>query len=208
MMLKSQLPELKLTDQRFYSFVISSLFFQGIALALVHTFLRQHEVAWREFLGLQDPGWRRAVLQGFITAVVVVPVALGVNKLCELGLQWFEREVIPQPTLQVLEIAVSVPRRICFGFSAIILAPLVEEILFRGIAYKALRDRGYPRVALAVSSILFGLIHVNLLTFIPLTAFAVVLALLYERTGTLLAPIAAHSLFNAINFSLFLATSK
>ena len=66
----------------------------------------------------------------------------------------------------------------------------------------------HPRLALVLSSILFGLIHVNLMTFVPLTLFAVVLALLYERTGTLLAPMAAHAFFNAINFYLFILTAK
>lgn len=208
MVLKHQLPNLSAADYKFYSFVISSVFFQGMTLVLVNTFLRQHGVGWREFLGLPDPDMRRAIGLGLVTALVVIPLALGLNELCKRGLEWLQQEVAPQPTLQVLQMAGSIPRRICFGFSAIVLAPIVEEILFRGIAYKALRDRGWPRFALVMSSVLFGLIHVNLMTFLPLTAFAVVLALLYERTGTLLAPMAAHAFFNAVNFTLFLMTAK
>jgi len=49
---------------------------------------------------------------------------------------------------------------------------------------------------------LFALIHFNLLTFLPLMALALVLTYLYERTNNLLAPIAAHSFFNALNFGL------
>lgn len=208
MLLKQHWPDLQATDQKFYGFLISSVFFQGIALALLHTFLRQHDVTWGEFLGWPDPEWRHAVRLGLLTAVAVLPVALGLNKLSQMAIELFVPEATPQPTLQVLQIAVSLPRRICFAFSAIVLAPLVEELLFRGIAYRVIRDRGYPRLALAVSAVLFGLIHVNLMTFLPLTLFAVVLGVLYERTGTLLAPIAAHALFNAINFFLFLTTLR
>ncbi|HOB32537.1 MAG TPA: CPBP family intramembrane metalloprotease, partial [Verrucomicrobiota bacterium] len=45
-----------------------------------------------------------------------------------------------------------------------------------------------------------GVIHANLKTFIPLTVLALVMTLLYERTGNLLAPIATHATFNAVNF--------
>lgn len=208
LILKQSVADLRVTDEKFYSFVISSVFFQGVALALTHVFLRQHGVAWREFLGLFDPGWRRALVLGLITAVAVLPLALGLNALSKLAIERFQPEATLQPTLQVLHIAVTVPRRICMGFTAIIMAPLVEEILFRGIAYKALRERGHPRLALVASSVLFGLIHVNLMTLVPLTVLGIVFALLYERTGNLLAPVAAHSLFNAINFSYFLHAAK
>jgi len=44
--------------------------------------------------------------------------------------------------------------------------------------------------------------HMNLITFVPLTILALVLTALYERTGNLLAPIATHALFNGMNFTL------
>jgi membrane protease YdiL (CAAX protease family) len=52
-------------------------------------------------------------------------------------------------------------------------------------------------------SILFGLIHFNLATFLPLFVMGVMLARLYETTGNLLAPITLHCIFNAVNFLLF-----
>jgi membrane protease YdiL (CAAX protease family) len=55
-------------------------------------------------------------------------------------------------------------------------------------------------LGLVVSSVVFGAIHSNLVAFLPLTLFAVLLVMLYESTDTLLAPIVAHSLFNAIAF--------
>jgi membrane protease YdiL (CAAX protease family) len=50
------------------------------------------------------------------------------------------------------------------------------------------------------TSLVFALTHANVATFLPLTFLAMVLVFLYERTGNLLAPIAAHSLFNAANY--------
>src|SRR4029079_1566506 len=91
-------------------------------------------------------------------------------------------------------------QRIFFGVIAILLAPLVEELLFRGILYPALKQKGYRRLALWGASLFFALTHSNVPTFIPLTFLAIILTLLYEETNTLLMPILTHSLFNAANY--------
>jgi membrane protease YdiL (CAAX protease family) len=49
---------------------------------------------------------------------------------------------------------------------------------------------------------MFAAIHGNLMTFVPLLVFALVLVALYERTDTLMAPFCLHASFNAVNFIL------
>src|SRR5204863_6383154 len=93
---------------------------------------------------------------------------------------------------------------VVYGCMAIILAPIAEEMLFRGILYPTLKQNGFRRSAFILSSFIFALVHLNLMLIVPLTFLALVLALLYEFTGNLSAPIAAHCLFNALNFSLML----
>jgi uncharacterized protein len=206
--LKAAVPDLTHQEEKFYTFLLSGLSFQGVSLFLTSRFLRAHEVRWAEFLGFEDPAWRRAAGIGLIMALAVLPVALLLNKASEMALNLLDHDAVLQPTMQVLQVAVSPVQRIIFGFTAIVLAPVVEEILFRGIAYKAIRDQGYPKVALICSSLLFGVIHFSLMTLIPLTFFAIVLAVLYERTGNLMASITAHSVFNAINFFMFLYLAR
>jgi len=95
---------------------------------------------------------------------------------------------------------ITLAEKALLGFIAIVLAPLVEEALFRGILYPALKQRGWPRLALWGSSALFAAVHCNMATFAPLLVLALVLVFLYETFQNLLAPVAAHSLFNAANF--------
>jgi len=90
--------------------------------------------------------------------------------------------------------------RVALGAVTILLAPAAEEMLFRGIIYPAIKQAGFPRLALWGSALLFGAFHVNLVTFLPLVVLALALTLIYERTNNLLAPITAHALFNAMNF--------
>jgi membrane protease YdiL (CAAX protease family) len=107
-----------------------------------------------------------------------------------------------QQAVQVLANADAWYSRVIMGLVTIGLAPIAEEVLFRGILFPAVKRR-YPRGALWMISFLFGLIHFNLATFLPLFVMGVMLARLYETTGNLLAPITLHCLFNAVNFLLF-----
>src|SRR5206468_705414 len=108
-----------------------------------------------------------------------------------------------QPAVLALKHTVTWLDRVAVGIVAMGLAPVAEELLFRGILYPAVKQAGFPRLALWGTSLLFAAIHVNLMTFVPLLLFALLLAQLYERTGNLLAPLAAHVMFNALNFAKF-----
>lgn len=79
-------------------------------------------------------------------------------------------------------------------------ASISEEICFRGMLFGGLRER-LPRVAAAlVSGAIFGALHaVNGITVVPvLTAFGFILALLYERTGSIVPGILLHMLNNSV----------
>jgi membrane protease YdiL (CAAX protease family) len=193
-----------IAQRKFGSFVISNVFFQGALLVLTHFFLRRHRTTWGEFLGWNRPGLSRALLFGVATAVLVFPGTYLLLKMSESFLSLLQETPEIQPTIQVLQVSVTVGQRIAFGFAAIVLAPIAEEVLFRGILYRYLKQLCHPHVAIIASALIFAFIHNNLMTMIPLSFFAVVLALLYDETDNLMAPIAAHALFNSVNFILFL----
>jgi membrane protease YdiL (CAAX protease family) len=78
-------------------------------------------------------------------------------------------------------------------------APVVEEIFFRGILYPTMRMRWGIIPAVIVSSLIFSAMHFHLPTFLPLFVLAVILSLTFEYTGSLAACIIAHSLFNSLS---------
>ena len=92
--------------------------------------------------------------------------------------------------------------RIYLGAFAVVLAPVAEEFIFRGMLYPFVKQLGWPRLAWFGVSFVFALIHDDAATFVPLFVLALALTWLYEKTDNLLAPIAAHSLFNAANLVL------
>lgn len=89
---------------------------------------------------------------------------------------------------------------------ACVMAPIAEELIFRGIIFRFLRQRFGRLPALLVSSVLFGLLHANWAGFAPLCVLGVAFALAYEKTGDLRVAIAAHGLFNLLNVAVIVAT--
>ena len=88
--------------------------------------------------------------------------------------------------------------------AVLVQAPLLEEPIFRGVVF-----RGFCRAmpewgALLLSGVVFALVHVNASSFVPLTFLGVFFAWLYWKSGTILAPMTAHLLFNATNLVLLL----
>ena len=78
-----------------------------------------------------------------------------------------------------------------------ILAPLTEELAFRGFFYAALRHTMKPRAAVLITSVLFGVVHfAPPTTILPMCVFGLFLATLMERTGSYLACVVAHAVFN------------
>ena len=86
---------------------------------------------------------------------------------------------------------------ILMGVVACIGAPLAEEVVFRGYIYTMVKRMAGLPLAVILSGLLFGAVHMNLVALLPLTVLGIILALSYEYTGSLWAPIAIHFCFNA-----------
>lgn len=79
-----------------------------------------------------------------------------------------------------------------------VLAPVLEEMLFRGVVLRGLLAR-YPRgQAIAVSALLFGLVHLNIYQFVIGTLLGLLLGWLYERTRSLIPCIGLHAAYNSL----------
>jgi hypothetical protein len=75
--------------------------------------------------------------------------------------------------------------------------PVAEEIFFRGFLYGTLRRWGVP-LAAALSALLFAAVHSQIVHFLPIFLLGVIMALLYERTRSLVAPIMVHAVNNVV----------
>lgn len=98
------------------------------------------------------------------------------------------------------------PFLLCFSvLAAVIFAPIFEEFLFRGFAYSSLRRRFGVKRGILFSSLLFAFVHRSLYAFLAIFVLGIVLAYLYERTGSLIPSISLHLFNNGIASIFFLS---
>ena len=119
---------------------------------------------------------------------------------------FFVREPQMQEILQSLSAAPLPWQQILLVFAIVVLAPLGEEILFRGFLYRACAARFGPFWGMALSGLLFGAAHLEWQVFPAFAVLGMVLAHLYRKSGNLWLCIATHAVFNAIGVVLLFSS--
>jgi membrane protease YdiL (CAAX protease family) len=89
--------------------------------------------------------------------------------------------------------------------AAVLVAPVAEELFFRGMLFQALRDRLGVWPGIVLSGVIFGAVHFEPVAIVSIAPLGIFLGWLFHWRGTLLAPMAAHALFNLIGVGLMVA---
>lgn len=81
----------------------------------------------------------------------------------------------------------------------LLLAPMGEEMLMRGIAYTRLRRHLPPIGAAVLTSLVFSVLHLNVVQIAATLPLGILLAAVYEQTGRLGAAVGLHAVFNLLS---------
>ncbi|WP_437193918.1 CPBP family intramembrane glutamic endopeptidase [Planctomicrobium sp. SH527] len=138
-------------------------------------------------------------VKGFVASALPVVVLL-------LASSAFRSEEKVHPLLKLLQDAGLGEITILIFLSAAIVAPLLEELLFRVILQNSLAEFLPAGVAIGISSILFALVH-GFPDAIPLLAFAVILGTVYHYRRSYLTVVLIHMLFNIFNLVVTLLST-
>lgn len=144
-------------------------------------------------------------LAGFITLLAAIPVLTGVNVAWTYALDALNFDTTRQELIFIFAEAEGPLAILGLTSLAVIIAPMAEEIIFRGGMFRYLRTRTPDWLAYTLPAGIFALLHGNLVAFGPLFVLGVVFAIAYERTGRISVPIIAHGLFNLNTVVLLLA---
>lgn len=104
-----------------------------------------------------------------------------------------------QEIVQTLMTNDDISLKIAIALSAIIFAPLIEEVIFRGYLYPVIKRFSHPIFSCVITSLLFAVIHSNLEGLMPLFLLAIVLTIFYEISKSIWVPILMHACFNGVN---------
>jgi len=179
---------------------------------LLLLWLRTYHPGWTQAIGFPSRSdVPRELGAGFLFGLLLyVVIAFGVGAILTAIFQQASGKTAhtPEqlPSLSGISILFAV-------ILALVAAPMVEELFFRGCLFRSLRDRhGFP-LAGGVSAFCFGLVHyvpgpwqdtLLLMTIMVFTGLG--LAWFYDRRGNIVANMAAHATFNLIGLILILST--
>ncbi len=121
------------------------------------------------------------------------------------GIFWIiAAQLILEPATQLLPDVenAGVGRGFWASITTIVVAPVLEELLCRGIILETLRRRWNNAVAIIVSALFFGLVHANPTTALAGVIVGIIFGVIYVRTSSLFSVIILHAINNAIAFAL------
>jgi len=192
------------TDEPGSPFEVIGIFMQSIAfqwagLALIAASLHRRCLSLSRAFGLRARNILKDVGKGMLYYLATIPFLIIAGVLWNLLLKYFDIATELQDIIWMVTDENGWGVRVYMVFMAIVLAPVFEEVLFRGIALPYLLRKIGTIPALLLVSVFFAAIHVHLPSAVPLFIIATAFGLAYLRTGSLTVPITMHMIFNTVN---------
>lgn len=163
---------------------------------------------WRRFLFGERLSPRIAIARGLKYGVLAVFMVLGFAAVQEAGLKWLGISCGEQPIFALFsDPTVPKPLKIIMAMDGVLIAPIIEELMFRGVLLRCWSGYGKRFVwPLTASALYFAVVHLHWPAVLPLTLFAVMLGMAWRSTQSLVAPIVMHMVFNLSSLIVFLAS--
>jgi len=154
-------------------------------------------------LGLNPTTIPRDFVAALLNLLAIMPVVLGAIILTTIIGKLILGDKFQMPQHEELKQIIAYSQwqvRALIVFTAVVVVPFVEELIFRGMIQTMLRSyivRPWPAIFLA--SLVFIIFHANPEHWFALFALSICLGYTYEKSGSLFRPVFVHSLFNAMS---------
>jgi uncharacterized protein len=205
------LPVIWAVDEEGFAIIASSVVAALVTVAILVFWLAKVHPTWRRVMGLPPANWRAEILAGAGWGLVLYPaVVFVIGVVVTLLYRAISGHPVQAPEQIPEDLStVGVGLTLLYG---VVIAPIVEEFFFRGMLFGALRDRYGFGIGAVGSGVAFGLIHYidgplldSLLLMTVMVFTGIGLAWIYQRRGSIVAPMVAHMTFNVIGLSLIYA---
>lgn len=185
-----------------HTLLFNALFFTLPVLIIIGWLFGRAGVNGRELFGLQWSQAPKRLGLALLLYVGALPVLWFYSWLYQMFLYQIGHEFYLQDVAQVLNAPAPIPVRISLIFIAVVVAPVFEELVFRGIFLPALVRKIGLFPGIMVISLVFALLHMHLPSLLPLFLLSAMFCFAFARTGSLLVPIGMHAAFNGVTVIL------
>ncbi len=166
--------------------------------------LHATKIDWRKRLGLDRFSARKFLALWLWLMPAMIGLLLPLMLVITLVWKFWHLPYTPQLAVDHL-LSMKDPGQLIYLFCmAIVIAPAIEELFFRGFLYPLSKNKYGWLAAFIGVNLFFGFIHWDLPTFLPLVALGMFWTAVYERTGSLILCMALHASFNALTCGLIL----
>ncbi|NWK55828.1 CPBP family intramembrane metalloprotease [Verrucomicrobiaceae bacterium N1E253] len=206
-MLAQQLPAAQAADadpaaqakQITPAILITGMLIQLFPAALAIILLASRHIPLGSYFGLRMAKAYRLLYMAPAAVLISYLFMIGLSATgFESWLEWlFGQPFEPQQTIQLYQESDEIIIRALFIVSVVVIAPVVEEVVFRGYVYTVTKRYTSRIFATLLSAVFFSVVHNFIPGLLPLAFLAILLTIAYEITGSLWAPISIHALFNA-----------
>lgn len=171
-------------------------FYPATLVGLYVIFSHEHQTGVDRFGVRALPGWK-VMAWGFWIYLAICIMTFGASAVSEFIYHRLGKPFSSQPNIDLI-LSTKDPRRVVFFvFYAVIMAPVTEELLFRGFLFPALKARWGLWGSWVLTALIFAALHMHMPTFLPLFLLGLVLGAIYEITGSLPLCMMVHCFFNA-----------
>lgn len=185
--------------------VVQSILFHWVCLGLIALYLRRRRWSWGEAFGFQRRGIPAQIGWGILVLLGIMPFVIASNVVMQVLMEWWGLAPEIQEVTRIISGASGWPARIYFVCLAVVVAPLVEEMLFRGILLPALARVVGVRGSLVLVGITFAFVHGVYVPYaVILFILSIAFSLAYIYRGSLLVPVVMHALFNGLTMLVLL----
>lgn len=176
-----------------------------LALAGIVVGIAYRRVPVERWLGLHWREWPWVFAIGPMGVIGMWAILLGMQGLGYL--EWMQSLGVEtmQETVKQLQEASDPVVIALMSFLAVVIAPVCEEVVFRGYVYPVAKRFAGPVAGTMVCALVFAGAHGSMVALLPLFLLGLVLVQLYEKTGSIWAPISLHLCFNAATVLVQLA---
>jgi|SRR3972149_3254751 len=156
-------------------------------------------------LGFTVHNWKRDVKIGLKHYLIVLPIIILAGFVVDFVLRIFGIEPEQQDIISKILNEDSLGVLTFMFFFGMLAAPVVEELLFRGFLQSAVKTTFGKLKAILISGFLFALVHLNAHVFLQIFILGLLLAYLFEKTGSLIAPITVHICHNTATLAFLIS---